>query len=142
MFQCFLKFIVSEWFLRIDRDTEIFPHFLGTSSRSLLLIEFTEVSSPFLSPPSLPGLFSLACSCLALAFLLIFPQPLLLLSICITSLFLLGGKNEMKSYSCDLNCIFLSRFLRIVNEAGPFSVTCFIAPCRKPKTVVLYVIVL
>lgn len=96
MFQCFLKFIVSEWFLRIDRDTEIFPHFLGTSSRSLLLIEFTEVSSPFLSPPSLPGLFSLACSCLALAFLLIFPQPLLLLSIC---------KNEMKSY---IDCVVQS----------------------------------
>lgn len=97
---------------------------------------------PLSFPSITPCLFSLACSCLALAFLLIPPQPLLLLSTCITSLFLLGGKNEMKSYSCDQNCIFLSRFLRIVNEAGPFSVTCFVAPCRKPETVVLYVIVL
>lgn len=94
-----------------------------------------------LSPCSLPGLLSLASSCLVLAFLLI-PLSHSSLSICITSFFLLGGKNEMKSYSCDQNCIFLSRFLRIVNEVGPFSVTCFIAPCRKPKTVVLYVIVL
>lgn len=93
-----------------------------------------------LSPWSLLGLLSLA-SCLVLAFFLI-PLSHSSLSICITSFFLLGGKNEMKSYSCDQNCIFLSRFLRIVNEAGPFSVTCFIAPCRKPKTVVLYVIVL
>lgn len=141
MFQCFLKFIVSEWFLRIDRDTEIFPHFLGTSSRSLLLIEFTEVSSlsfPSITPwPFLSGLF-LPCFGLPPHFPSATPSFVYLYNQFVS----FRWKNEMKSYSCDLNCIFLSRFLRIVNEAGPFSVTCFIAPCRKPKTVVLYVIVL
>lgn len=94
------------------------------------------LSFPLITPrPSLYGL--LPCSGLPPHSPLVTPPCL-----CITSLFLLGGKYEMKSYSCDQNCIFSSRFLRIVNEAGPFSVTCFIAPCRKPKTVVLYVIVL
>lgn len=78
MFQCFLKFIVSEWFLRIDRDTEIFPHFLGTSSRSLLLIEFTEVSSPFLLflPPFPFSFLLLLLPCLPLSPFLHLPIPM------------------------------------------------------------------
>lgn len=87
------------------------------------------------SPPSLSSSFP------AMTFLVTFFLSLFL-SINVTNLFLSGGKNEMNSYSCDQNFIFLSRFLRIVNEVGPFSVICFIAPCRKPKIVVLYVIVL
>lgn len=108
---------------------------IGRILRFLLECFFLSPLSLF-SPPSLPSSFP------ALTFLLTFFLSLSFLSVNVTNLFLSGRKNEMNSYSCDQNFIFLSRFLRIVNEVGPFSVICFIAPCRKPKIVVLYVVVL
>lgn len=93
----------------------------------------------FLSITLWPSLSALFFYCIGL-------PPCLSLSLCFmpiinsTNLFLSGRKNEMKSYSCDQDFIFLSRFLRVVNGAGPFSVIFFIAPCRKPKIVVLYVL--
>lgn len=117
----------------MDKDTEIFHHFLRTSSRPFLLTEFAEVFSLFSSfPPPTPSY-----PFLMLTFLPTFPLSLSFLSINITNLFFSGGKNELKSYSCDQTFIFLNRFLRIVNEAGPFSVICFIAPWRTPKIVVI-----